>query len=257
MSMFKSADFKPSTGAGIPKLLNPGTHYCRIIDITLDEPPYKKGAYFINVKLEGEDRGDDFEGIDIDKNNPSLGKYRGQVAYVKSGQYAFSTYEYDGKTIERDQQIFRWINNLARQMGILDKMNAKGVEADTIEEYVMEVRKYLIDPELWGHFTIAGKEYFNEGYSNPNYRLFFPKNVKLTFPFSAIEDEDRNPTNFITFNSETHIIKDTGSAEAKEEGNTTVDSFEPTAQTASASASIDDDFNIPTEAGSELDLPFE
>jgi hypothetical protein len=251
MSTFKSADFKPATGAGIPKLLNPGTHYCRIVDITLDEPPYKKDAYFINLKLEGEDRGDDFQGIDIDKSNPTLGKYRGQVAYVKSGQYAFSTYTFDGKVIERDQQIFRWVNNLARQMGVLDKMNAKGVEADTIEDYVMEVRKYLIDPELWGHFTIAGKEYFNEGYSNPNYRLFFPKSIKLTHPFSAIEDEDKNPTNFIAFNAETHILKDTEGAAKKEEGDAEVASFEPVVATV---PSIDDDFAAPA---SELDLPFE
>ena len=252
MSTFKSADFKPATGAGIPKLLNPGTHYCRIIDITLDEPPYKKDAYFINVKLEGQDRGDDFQGIDIDKNNPSLGKYRGQVAYVKSGQYAFSTYTYEGKVIERDQQIFRWVNNLARQMGVLDKMNAKGVEADTIEDYVMEVRKYLIDPELWGHFTIAGKEYFNEGYSNPNYRLFFPKSIKLTHPFSAIEDEDKNPVDFIAFDADTHIIKDAEGAAKKEEGDVEVTNFEP--GTVSVESTIEDDFSTST---SELDLPFE
>lgn len=253
MSTFKSADFKPATGAGIPKLLNPGTHYCRIVDITLDEPPYKKDAYFINLKLEGEDRGDDFQGIDLDKNNPSLGKYRGQVAYVKSGQYPFSTYTYDGKVIERDQQIFRWINNLARQMDVLDKMNAKGVEADTIEEYVMEVRKYLIDPELWGHYTIAGKEYFNEGYSNPNYRLFFPKSIKLTHPFSAIEDEDKNPVNFISFDAAVHIIKDAEGAAKKEEGDAEVSEFEPAT---TAAPSIDDDFSMTSET-SELDLPFE
>jgi hypothetical protein len=253
MSTFKSADFKPATGAGIPKLLNPGTHYCRIVDITLDEPPYKKDAYFINLKLEGEDRGDDFQGIDLDKNNPSLGKYRGQVAYVKSGQYPFSTYTFDGKVIERDQQIFRWINNLARQMDVLDKMNAKGVEADTIEEYVMEVRKYLIDPELWGHYTIAGKEYFNEGYSNPNYRLFFPKSIKLTHPFSAIEDEDKNPVNFISFDAAVHIIKDAEATAKKEEGDAEVSGFEPTV---AATPSIEDDFSMTSET-SELDLPFE
>ena len=252
MSMFKSADFKPSTGAGIPKLLNPGTHYCRILDITLDEPPYKKGSYFVSVKLEGEDRGDEFQGIDIDKNNPSLGKYRGQIAYVKSGQYPISDYEYQGKVNPRDPQIFRWVNNLARQMGVLDAMNAKGVEADTIEDYVMEVRKYLINPELWGYFTIAGKEYFNEGYSNPNYRLFFPKNDKLDFPYSALENEDKSPANLIMFNSDIHIIKEKVEQAAREEANTTVDSFEPTTKVES---SIADEFA--PSVGSELDLPFE
>lgn len=251
--MFKSSNFKETASSGIPKILAPGTHYCRVVDLTLDAPPYNKEAYFVNVKLEGVDRGDEFDGIAIDKNNPALGKYRGQIGNIKSGEWPFSTYTYEGKVIQRDNQIYNWVNNLAKQMGVLGKMNEKGVEADTIEDYVMEVRKFLIDPELWGHFTIGGSEYFNEGYTNPNYRLFFPKAQprKNLFPFSALENDDRKPHNFIEFNPEVHIIK------AKEKDVTpaeTVDSFEPKAT--STESTLADDFPTPGQSSSDLDLPF-
>ena len=140
-------------------------------------------------------------------------------------------------------------------MGILHKMNEKGVEGDTIEEYVSEVRKYLIDPELWGHFTIAGSEYFNEGYTTPNYRLSFPKAQprKNLFPFSALEDDDRKPHNFIEFDETVHITK----AKEKVEDKEPLTSFEPTKSAASSSNTIADDFPTPGSATmSDIDLPF-
>ena len=73
--MFKSSNYKESEGSSVPKILTPGTHYCRIVDVTLDISAYNKEAYFIVLKLEGVDQGDKFKGIDIDKNNPSLGSY--------------------------------------------------------------------------------------------------------------------------------------------------------------------------------------
>lgn len=257
--MFKSSDFKEKSGSGngVSKIINPGTHYCRIIDVTLDAPAYNKDAYHIVLKVEGIDRGDDFEGLAVDKNNPSLGNYRGQIGNVKSGDWPFSTYTYEGKVIQRDTQMYNWINNVAKQMGVLAKMNEKGVEADTIEEYIQEVRKYLIDPELWGYFTIAGKEYFNEGYSNPNYRLFFPKAQprKNLYPFSALEDDDRKPLNLINFSEADHIVraKVEESAESKEDA-APIDSFEPKAT--SMSDSLADDFPTPGEKNDDLELPF-
>jgi hypothetical protein len=153
--------------------------------------------------------------------------------------------------------MFNWINQLAKAMGVFDKMNEKGVEGDTIEDYIYGVRKYLIDPELWGHFTIGGSEYFNEGYSNPNYRLFFPKlqGKENLFPFSASEDADKNPLNFIYFDEKLHIKPaDSKEVDAAKGSAKTVDSFEPTKET-----SLSDDFSgtdITRAGDSDLDLPF-
>lgn len=254
--MFKSSDFKEKVGTGgVPKVIQPGTHYCRIVDIFLDAPSYDKEAYFVAVKVEGVDRGEDFEGLDIDKNNPSLGKYRGQVGIVKSGLYPFSTYTYEGRVIQRDNQIYNWVNNLAKQMGILQKMNEKGVEGETIEEYVTEVRKYLIDPELWGYFTIGGKEYYNEGYNTPNYRLFFPKAEprKNMYPFSALEDDDRKALNLIQFNDETHIVVSKDKPANEEVAKEEVTSFEPNTGIDSIANDFPEPGNTPM---SDIELPF-
>lgn len=200
--MFKATEFKENAGSYVSKIIQPGTQTCRITSISLDSPPYDKSSYFVNVTLEGREVGGEFVGVAIDKNNPSLGNYLGQVGTVKSGRYPFKDYEWKGKTISRDEQIFRWINNLAKGIGVLDKMNADNLEANTIEEYVAKATRYLINPENWCEFTIAGQEYFNEGYDNANYRLFFPKSEGKNLPYSV-----DGTTNFVSFDAAKHIIK--------------------------------------------------
>lgn len=204
--MFNSKNFNPNAGSNVPKIMNPGTHYCRIVDMKLDTPPYKKDSYFVVLTLEGMDRGDDFQGIAVDKLNPARGNYRGQIANVRSGRFPFSTYTYDGREIMRDDQIFRWVNNLAKQLGVLEKMNAENVEANTIEEYVDAVKRYVVNPELWAHHTFGGQEYFTEGYDKPNYRLFYPKPEGKLLPFAAMEDENGHPVNLIAFDKVKHIV---------------------------------------------------
>lgn len=206
--MFTSKNFNPNAGGNYPKIMSPGTHYCRIVDMKLDRPPYmpEKEPYFVLLTLEGVDLGNDFQGIAIDKNDPSRGNYRGQIASVRSGRYPFTTYTYNGNTIQRDDQIFRWVNNLAKQLGVLEQMNADNVEASTIEEYVDVVRRYVVNPELWAHHTIGGQEYFTEGYDKPNYRMFYPKPEGKLLPFAAVEDENGQPLNLLNFDRAKHII---------------------------------------------------
>lgn len=254
--MFKSSDYKEKKGNSVPKIIQPGTQYCRILDIKLDIPPYKKEGYFIILKLEGVDQGDEFVGLEIDKNNPSLGHYRGQVANVKTTQYAITDYVFNNKPIKRDKQIFNFINNLAKQLNVLETMNKNNVSGATIEEYVDSAKKYLIDPELWAYFTIGGIEYFNEGYSNPNYKLLLPKPIygnKKTdtkFPF-ALTDTDEN---FIKFDAEKHIIhKAEEDANAAKESATPVDSFEPQTD---GTVSLGTDMDITRAGDSDMELPF-
>jgi hypothetical protein len=189
---FNSEEYSHSTGGGTSKILTPGEHYCRILEVGLQTPPWNDEAYFVTLKLEGPNLGESFEGIAIDKTNPALGNHSGQIATVNSFRYPFSTYEYQGKEIQRDQQIFNWINSLATQMGVMPEIQKAGIKAETIEEYVTAVTPFLTNPELWGTFTIAGREYYKEGYDKPNYALFFPKKSGKFYPFSALEDAKKN-----------------------------------------------------------------
>lgn len=195
---FNAEEFKPSSGSG-SKVLEPGTHKCQIVNISLQAPPYKPESYFVNVILEGMPEGDGFEGIARDKNNPALGNYEGKIGYVNNGPYSFSDFTPAGKElITRDDQIFNYVMNIARNLGVLDKIKADKFTAATIEEYVAGVKKYICG--VWGYFTIAGKEYYTEGYNKPNYRMFFPKYDKK--PAIALEEG-----NVLAFSEEKHIIK--------------------------------------------------
>lgn len=241
---FKSSNFNAEASNYVAKIMSPGTHLARIVDIKFDIPPYNKEAYSLVLTLEGEDQGDDFQGIQKDRTNPALGNYRGQIANVRSGRYPFSTYTYQGKEIQRDEQIYKWINNVAKQMGVLEAMNAAGVEGETIEEYVENVKKYLVKEDLWGMFTVGGAEYFTEGYDRPNYRLFFPKLSNKLLPYSAIKNEDGTYVGLLTFNEKEHII-------VKNEDAAPVENFEPASSTGS-------DFDFPEgpqDTISDLNLP--
>jgi hypothetical protein len=204
--MFTSKNFNPNAGSNVPKILSPGTHLCRIVDLKLEAPPYKTDSYFLVLTLEGVNRGTEFTGIAKDKNNPAAGNYEGQIANVRSGRYSFSDYVYNGKEVKRDNQIFKWINTLAKQLGVLDAMNASNASGDTIEDYVNAVKKFITNPELWAHHTIAGQEYYTAGYDKPNYRMFYPKQEQSLFPVSALEDQNGNPVNLISFDAAKHIL---------------------------------------------------
>ena len=238
--MFKATD--AGTG-GSSKILNPGTHLCRIVDIKLETPPYDSNNRQILLVLEGVDQGDSFQGLPIDKDNPQLGTFRGMVATVKHDLYDIKDFEWQGETIAKEQQIYNWINRLARNLGALAEMNANNVSGETIEEYVDEAKKYLANPDVWAYFTICGKEYYKEGYSRPNYRLFLAcksmldkedrAQYKNKEPFILAEsnsDEEYdtellNNPKFIRFDPAVHIIK-TAAPEAPAE----IDNFSANGQ---------------------------
>ncbi|NCD06161.1 MAG: hypothetical protein EOL97_08585 [Spirochaetia bacterium] len=196
--MFNAEEFKPKTGGG-SKVLDPGTHKCQIVSIALQAPPYKPESYYVTCLVEGLPEGDGFEGIARDKNNPTLGNYEGKIAYVNNGMYSFDTWQPPkGDTITRDEQIFNYVMNIARNLGVLEKIQADKFTANTIEDFVTGIQKYICG--VWGYFTIAGKEYYTEGYDRPNYRLFFAKYDKK--PSIALEEN-----NVLPFNEAVHIIK--------------------------------------------------
>ena len=201
---FKAEDHKEFVGF---KIMNPGQHLAKIIDIKLSVPSYDMSAYTMTLMIEGPELGGEFVGLAIDKNDPSKGNYKGSIGFVQAGQYTFKDYEYQGRLIGRDEQMFRWLNNLCKQMGVLDKMTTDKVDADTIEEYVEACKKYLINDKLWGTFIVGGKEYFKDGYERPSYYLFFPKADNKKYAYSAILDEKNQPVGLLTYNPDKHIIK--------------------------------------------------
>ena len=198
MSKFKSKEAKVSNYT--PKTFGPGEHYCRVVGMELNTPPFDKDAYNLQFTLESVEQPEGFEGFFIDPKNEGLGRYKGQIGFVNNSKYTFSTFVYQGKTIERDDQIFNFVNMMAKNLGILEAIQKDNVEGNTIEDYVTNVKKYFFNPDLWAWFVICGQEYQKEGSEYVNFRLFFPNKGK--FVSLEMNDDTR-----MKYDESKHIIK--------------------------------------------------
>jgi hypothetical protein len=205
--MFSSKDADKKMGGNTtPKVIQPGNVVARVLDIKLEVPPYDSSALALVLHLETSPVGEGFEGLPIDKDNPGLGSYMGQVARVQSQQYSYSDYtNKEGVTTSKDDMIFRWIWNFAKEIGVTDILKEKNIEGATVQEYLENAKGYLVSNERWLHFCIAGAEYENKsGYLQ--YRLFLPKpeGAKKAFQFFV---EGQEPAKLIKFDESLHIKK--------------------------------------------------
>lgn len=207
MSKFNSAEYTKPEGNYTPKVLNPGEHYCRVVALGLEPVPWNAEHFQLTFTLETPAMGDDFEGVDIDKTKPELGKYQGQIAWVKAGTFPFSTYTWKDVTYDRDEQIFKWVNNFASQLGVFEAIQKANVGGDTIGSYIENIKPFLINPELYAYFNVNGREWWKPGQSRPNYNLFFPKYDNGSYGYSALLDGEEKPLKFIKYNEHLHIVK--------------------------------------------------
>lgn len=198
---FNVNDF--NIGGGVSKVLTPGTHLCRIVDIQSGVTLFDPNKLQLTFVLESQPEGGGFTGIAIDKNDPSKGNYEGRIAYVRNGQYPFQDWERDGKVIDADTNACNFLARLANSLGVLNEMKKDPAlqKNVNIDEFATIAKKYLCDPDLWAYYTIAGKEKWTEGYNNPNYNMYFAKYANRKNYVSLKED------GVIPFDEETHIIK--------------------------------------------------
>ena len=199
----KEAAEKMSGGSSISKVIQPGNVIAKVLDIKLDVPPYDSSAYNIVLTLETEPI-EGFEGLAIDKDNPELGNYKGQVGRVQTQQYSYNDYtSKEGKLTKKEDMIFRWIWNFAKEIGASDKLIADDIQADSIEDYLDAAKKYLIDPNKYIHFCIAGSEYENKaGYTQ--YRLFIAKPEKSKLGYELYKAGE-TPSKLLKFDEAIHI----------------------------------------------------
>lgn len=203
----KDADKVVGSGSSGPsKIILPGNIVARVLDMKLEVPPYDANAFNLILQLETQPLGDGFEGLPIDKDVPDLGNYAGQVARIQTQQYSYTDYtNKEGKTTSKEDMIFRWIWNFAREIGVAQTMIDHDVKGESIEEYVENAKPFLVSKDRWIHFCIGGAEYENKnGYTQ--YRLFIVKSEKNKYGFE-IYTEGKAPTKLIKFNDALHIKK--------------------------------------------------
>jgi hypothetical protein len=217
--MISTTNISTEGGPSIPKTLSPGNVTFKINGIFLDSVPYKAGAYNLRLEVEGPDMGSDFEGFFIDKDDPSKGRYAGQVARVRFSEYPYS----DGVTpkgaeVSRDIEIVKALTMLCKNLDCSAWMTAQDNKHDTIESLVTKLNE---DKPFTGKYLracIAGREYTNKaGYTS--YDLYLPKYSKMGASYeSASVDEAMSKV--VKFNPEVHIKKNK-TTEAKSFGDST------------------------------------
>lgn len=191
-------NIKGGGDGGVPKTIHPGNHKCKVNSVHLEEFKFKPGSYHIILGLETEDKGPDFEGFMIDKNNESLGRHKGQVGKVKSTEWAYA----DGTTksgveISRDGEILKFMKNFCTALGINKWLEDQDGKHDTIEQLVEAFGKEKPFADKFIDFCIGGKEYTNKnGYTDHD--LFLPKYSKAGAAYGA---------KVVTFDPVEHIRK--------------------------------------------------
>lgn len=205
---FRIDDYDETKQTGFTNaLLEPGNHLVRILGMKLEVPPYDKEGEkrVLNILLEGEAMGGDFKGFRKNPDDESSDTYEGQIATVRHDKFDFNTFTTKtGRLIERDNQIFQWINNFALHIGKLTLLKNAKIEENTIEDYVATASAIICDPKNWIMVTIAGVRYKNkQGYDAFN--LFFPKATKTQFAYAVFDPMVPLPADLIEFNAEEHV----------------------------------------------------
>ena len=196
--MLNTKDMTVGSGKARP-LMGPGNSEVRINSITLDQTPYDREAYNINMHVEGRPLGGDFEGFFRDKDNESKGRYEGQIGRVRVSPFPFKdTTLPSGREINKDQEILKSMIFLGEVLGKRDELDS--IEADTIEDFMSSVNS-LFSKSIWFNVCLASREWENkEGYTNND--LYLPKLSKDGVPMEALDTEN---SRLITFDSATHV----------------------------------------------------
>lgn len=188
-------------GSGISKTLQPGNTVVKINSIELRKEPFEGDPYNILLHCEGEPQGDGFEGFAIDKNRPELGHAKGQVGRVRATEYSFSNRVFDGKPINRDQDMLKWLKSFCTAVGCQEWFIAQDEKHDTIADFIDQLNMDKPFEGVWLNACLAGKPYTNaQGFLN--YDLYLPWFNAKAVP---LEHVDAKPSKLITFNQELHI----------------------------------------------------
>jgi hypothetical protein len=206
MSKLSTKDIKPEGPGGPSKTLEPGNQKCKINGVSLEEFKFKPESYHLILHMEGPDLGPEFEGFFLNKDDESMGRYKGAVGRVKASEWAYV----DGTTksgvnISRDQEILRFIKTLCGSIGksaekwLVEQDN----KHDTIESLVTAFNTDQPFSGKYLNFCIAGKEYKSkDGYIR--YDLFLPKFSRQGIPFETL---DSKPSKLLKYNVTDHLKK--------------------------------------------------
>jgi hypothetical protein len=196
-------DLLNDKGPSVSKTLMPGTHKCKINSIKLEVAPFDKEASVVLLNVESEPMGDDFEGFFIDKDNPEAGRFLGQVGRVRASEYPFKNgTTKSGIAVNKDLEILKAIQNIAKVTGTLKWMEDNNNKFETIEEYVEAYNNDAPFKDVFINMTLAAREYFKDNY--PKYDLFLPRAMRPSINMESCTVAEEN-SKLVKFDEAVHI----------------------------------------------------
>lgn len=203
--MLNTKDVKTGGGGGTPKSLKPGNHTVTINHVTLEDYKFKPGALHIVLHVEGPAIEDEnFQGWQIDRDDPSKGYHAGQTGRVKVSDFAFSDgFTKGGREIKRDAEILRFLKSLCVELDCVEWFEGEDGKHATVHSLIEAFSndKPFKNKEL--NVCIAGNEYTNKG-GYTDYYLFFPKFSRAGVPFESVT---KSPSKILQFDPKEHIKK--------------------------------------------------
>jgi|TARA_R100001530_G_scaffold136146_1_gene115480 hypothetical protein len=198
--MLNTKDMSVGSGKARP-LMGPGNTVVRINSITLDQTPYDRDAYNINLHMETQPIEGEFEGFFRDKDNESKGRYEGQIGRVRVSPFPFKdTTLPSGREINKDQEILKSMIFLGEVLDKRDELDS--IEAETIADFMSQCNTLFSNSDYF-NVCLASREWENkEGYINND--LYLPKLSRDGVPAEQLEMEGDN-SRLIEFNADTHV----------------------------------------------------
>jgi len=203
--MINTINIPESTGSSIPKTLQPGNVVFKVHSVKLDSPPYDRDAFNFSVSVESKEI-EGFEGFLIDKNDESLGRFKGQVGNIRLNQYPLKdAVTKSGTEIKRDLELIKLIKTFCNVVGATEWLISQNDKHDTFESLIQQLNADKPFANKWIRACVGGSEYVNKaGYTN--YDLYIPKAAGNTVSMessSVLESESK----LMTFDSEKHLRK--------------------------------------------------
>lgn len=183
--------------ASVPKIFNPGRIVGKITNFKIQAGLHNPEKYRIMVTIEGPEI-EGFEGLFIDYNNHSLGRYKGQFVNVELPAYVKNT---DGKE-DRDKKILQALVEFADQLGFREELDQKAESAGSLEELGGIVAGILAEKDEEYYFTVGATEVPNGSFVNYKYHNFpFPDRRAGKYPYALTEET------LLPYDEEKHIRK--------------------------------------------------
>jgi hypothetical protein len=237
---------------GIQKKIRPGNHTCKVNNISTKDVVWKGvPKLLLNLHLETEPIGEDFEGFLIDKDNPKLGRHTGQIARIKSSGWGYDDQrkDKDGNIITKEDSVVMFLDSLCHEANGSTWVKDAIVNDTykTLEDFIAGFNKENPIKDVFLHFCLGGTQDVNDdGY--PVYFLQLPKHEK-GFRLYA---NDNNKDSLLPYNASEHLyVKNSPAPVQQFAGNDEEESSTATSPIAEPEDAID--FKVETDS----EVPFE